>query len=301
MEKKTKTATAKTPVPYFSLTRNEEEHSAEIYIFGDIASNRGGLAKLLQANSDQSSYDLANQVAGIPEDYAITVHINSYGGEVKEGLAIYNTLKTRNVTTICEGFAASAASVIFCAGTKRIMQPASLLFIHQASMIAEGNADDFRKASEDLDVITSSAIAAYIECGLNIDEKVLKKMMREETWITPENAVNYGFATQISEPEETEEPTNNAMNSIMNIITGKKNQATFEIGFEDGVLEEIHKMYDTINTYGNALDLISKASAAINEDPELLTRIVEFAASFTTTNPAPNPAKVENKGFFNLK
>ena len=63
-----------------------------------------------------SSYGLVKQLKEIPEDAAITVHINSNGGEVKEGLGIYNALKGRNVTTVCEGFAASAASVVFCAG-----------------------------------------------------------------------------------------------------------------------------------------------------------------------------------------
>ena len=112
-------------MPYFSLARHPEEQSADIYIFGNIAHNRGGLSGLLQANSDQSSYDLANQIAGIPEDWAITVHINSNGGELKEGLGIYNVLKSRSVTTICEGFAASAGSVIFCAGKTRIIRRAA--------------------------------------------------------------------------------------------------------------------------------------------------------------------------------
>lgn len=303
MKKTTKTATAKAPVPYFSLSRNEEEHSAEIFIFGDIASDRGGLAGLLQSRSDQSSYDLANQIASIPEDYSITVHINSNGGEVKEGLAIYNTLKSRNVTTICEGFAASAASVIFCAGKTRIMQPASLLFIHQASMIAQGNADDFRKVSADLDTITSAAMAAYIECGLAIDEKVLKKMMREETWITPVDAVTFGFATEIAESEETGEPTNSAMDSIMKAVTApnKTREMVFEIGFEEGAKDTITQLFESVNSYANILDVFNKAATLLNENPELMTRIKEFAVTLTATNPTPNPAKVENKGFFNLK
>ena len=315
MGKTTETATVKTkaPVPYFSLTRNEAEHSADIYIFGDIASNRGGLSGLLQSSSDQSSYDLANQVANIPEDYAITVHINSNGGEVKEGLASYNTLKTRNVTTICEGFAASAASVIFCAGQRRIMQPASLLFIHQASMYAEGNADDFRKASEDLDVITSAAIAAYIECGINISEEVLRTMLRAESWITPEDAVGYGFATEIAEDEPDEEPRNDAMRSIMAAITRQntimdavmgakpKVLGAVNIGFEDGVADELREFINSVHSYADLFDVFSRISAAMSEDPELVTRIKAFAASFIATNPTPNPAEVGHKGFFNLK
>jgi ATP-dependent protease ClpP protease subunit len=302
MGKTTETVKAKAPVPYFSLTRNEAEHSVDIYIFGDIASNRGGLCGLLQSSSDQSSYDLANQVADIPEDYAITVHINSNGGEVKEGLAIYNTLKTRNVTTICEGFAASAASVIFCAGKRRIMQPASLLFIHQASMVAEGNADDFRKASEDLDVITSAAIAAYIECGINISEEVLRTMLRAESWITPEDAVGYGFATEIADDEPDDEPRNDAMRSIMAAVTRKpKALGAINIGFEDGVADELREFTNSVHSYAGLFDVLSRISAAMSEDPELVTRIKAFAASFIATNPTPNPAKVGHKGFFNLK
>lgn len=304
MGKTTETATvrSKAPMPYFSLTRNEAEHSAEIFIFGDIASNRGGLSGLLQSSSDQSSYDLANQVAHIPEDYAITVHINSNGGEVKEGLAIYNTLKTRNVTTICEGFAASAASVIFCAGQRRVMQPASLLFIHQASMAAEGNADDFRKASEDLDVITSAAVAAYIEAGLKVGEDVLRTMMRAETWITPEDAVGYGFATEIAEDEPDTEPTNSAMRSVMAAVTRPQHSlGSINIGFEEGVAAELRAFIDSIHSYADMFAVFSKVSAAMSEDPELVARLKAFATSFLATNPTPSPAEVGNKGFFNLK
>lgn len=257
----------------------------------------------MQSRSDQSSYDLANQIAKIPEDYSIIVHINSNGGEVKEGLAIYNILKNRNVTTICEGFAASAASVVFCAGKTRIMQNASLLFIHQASMIAQGNADDFRKASEDLDIITSAAMAAYLECGLTIDEKTLKKMMREETWIDPLNAISYGFATEIAVAEETAEPTNSAMDSIMHAVCAQKRerQMAVNIEFEDDTKMFISQLVESLSAYTNILDVFNKAATTLNEDPELLTRVKEYAASIIATNPAPNPAKVDNKGFFNLK
>lgn len=301
MKNKTTTAKNSAPEPYFAITTDEEARSADIYIFGDIASNKGGLGKLLQSRSDQSSYDLAHQVACIPEDYEIVVHINSNGGEVKEGLAIYNTLKTRNVTTICEGFAASAASVIFCAGQKRIMQRASLLFIHQASMIASGNSEDFKKASEDLEIITSTAMSAYIECGLNIGEETLKEMMKRETWITPEDALSLGFATEIADAEETEEPQNDAMQSIMRALTKGRVTTRFEIGFEDGVKESLAEIFESAGQYAEFFEMFNKVATEIKKDPELSNRIKEFALSFLTTNPTPNPAKVENKGFFNFK
>ena len=293
------------PMPYFSLAMHSDDQSADIYIFGNIAQNRGGLSGLLQANSDQSSYDLANQIAGIPEDWAITVHINSNGGELKEGLGIYNVLKSRDVTTVCEGFAASAGSVIFCAGKTRIMQPASLLFIHQAQMSADGNADDFQKAADDLRVVTSAAVEAYKECGITIDDDQLEAMLKAETWITPEEAVAYGFATQIAEADDEENGAimNDAMRSIMAAVkrpAHDKNQlGEITISTDDSVKEFMQVLSDSSEKYGSVFELAAKFLEQIENDPELLPKLKAVADLILATNPAPKtPASVENKGFF---
>lgn len=299
------------PMPYFSISRDPEEQTADIYIFGDIAHNKGGLSKLLQASSDQSSYDLANQVAGIPEDWAITVHINSNGGELKEGLGIYNVLKSRNVTTICEGFAASAGSVIFCAGKTRIMQPASLLFIHQAQMSAEGNSDDFQKAADDLRIVTSAAVEAYKEAGITIDNDQLDAMLKAETWITPEEAVAYGFATQISEPEENEDGViiNDAMRSIMAAV---KRPAVEETVSKDLILQEgelvtvpeatlelLSDFAEITKEYRNLFNMASEALEKIRADPEIIPRLKAAALMVLAANPTPNPqVPTAKKGFF---
>lgn len=308
------------PMPYFSLARHPEEQSADIYIFGNIAHNRGGLSGLLQANSDQSSYDLANQIAGIPEDWAITVHINSNGGELKEGLGIYNVLKSRSVTTICEGFAASAGSVIFCAGKTRIMQPASLLFIHQAQMEAEGNADDFQKAADDLRIVTSAAVEAYKEAGITIDDDQLDAMLKAETWITPEEAVAFGFATQIAEPDEDDDDpddviVNDAMRSIMAAVKRPAapkilDESGDETGFKvfeytdlvavpEETLAVLQTFTETAAEYSDLFEMASTVLAAINNDPELLPKLKAAASLLLATTPTPKtPASVGNKGFF---
>lgn len=293
------------PMPYFSISRRPEEQTADIYIFGDIAQNRSGLSGLLQANSDQSSYDLANQIAGIPEDWAITVHINSNGGELKEGLGIYNVLKSRDVTTICEGFAASAGSVIFCAGKTRIMQPASLLFIHQAQMSADGNADDFQKAADDLRIVTSAAVEAYKEAGVTVDDDQLDSMLKAETWITPEEAVAYGFATQIAEADDEEDGAimNDAMRSIMAAVkrpAHDKNQlGEITISADDSVKEFMQVLSDSSEKYGALFELAAKFLEQIDSDPEFLPKLKAVASLVLATNPAPKtPASVDNKGFF---
>ena len=303
---KTTPVRSNAPMPYFSISRRPEEQAADIYIFGDIAQNRGGLSGLLQANSDQSSYDLANQIAGIPEDWSVTVHINSNGGELKEGLGIYNVLKSRgNVTTICEGFAASAGSVIFCAGKTRIMQPASLLFIHQAQMETQGNADDFQKAADDLRIVTSAAVEAYKEAGITIDDDQLGAMLKAETWITPEEAVAYGFATQISEPEESGDDViiNDAMRSIMAAVKRPAEEevfnATLELNDENGVLDVLRNFTDALDAYGDFMLLAEKVLRMLDSDPELFVKLKESASLLLATNPTPKtPASVDNKGFF---
>ena len=279
------------PIPYFSLARHPEEHSADIYIFGNIAQNRGGLAGLFQSSSDQSSYDLANQVASIPEDWAITVHINSNGGELKEGLGIYNVLKSRNVTTICEGFAASAGSVIFCAGKTRIMQPASLLFIHQASMDASGNADDFQKASEDLRIVTAAAVAAYKECGVNVDDDALDAMLKAETWITPDDAVAMGFATEIADVEKDEDGAiiNDAMRSVMAAVTRPD--------LNDEAFEVMKSFSDTMDSYAGLMEKLELIVDKVNADPGLLSRIDAAMQLIIDTE----RKLVTKKGFFGFK
>lgn len=296
------------PIPYFSISRNNEEKTAEIYIFGDIVHNKGGLDKFLQASSDESSYNLARQVESIPKDYAITVHINSNGGEVKEGLGIYNVLKSRNVTTICEGFAASAASIVFAAGKVRIMQPASLLFIHQAHMTgAGGNADDFQKAADDLRTITEAAVTAYKESGLAISDDLLYAMLKEETWITPKEAVAYGFATQIAEPSDGGDTmiTNDAMESIMKAVkrptldAGEAAQAILIENEGDGVMDVLKDFTATAKKYEDIMILAAKAFALIDNDPELLSKLKMAASQILGTGGALEAqAGTVKKGFF---
>lgn len=176
---------------FYQLT-NVNEDSAELFIYGDITSYKW-------YEDDVCAYDLAKELNDL-EGKNLTVRINSYGGEVAQGLAIYNLLKSYNgeVTTLCDGFACSAASVIFMAGTKRLMPKSSLLMIHNAWTYASGDANELRKVAEEIEKITQPSIEVYKSVS-NLDEETIKQMMDDETWITAEEALSYGFATEISE------------------------------------------------------------------------------------------------------
>lgn len=177
---------------YYSLVVNKDNKEASIYIYGDIVSWEW-------FESDVSSYTLAKEIEALPEGIeTINVFINSYGGEVAEGLAIYNQLRRHKarVKTYCDGFACSAASVVFMAGDERIMSNASLLMIHNAWLLTAGDSNQLRKDADDLETINAASMQAYMN-HVNITEEELKKMMDEETWISATDALEMGFATSV--------------------------------------------------------------------------------------------------------
>lgn len=195
---------------YFSLL--VEEREASVYIFGDIVSWEC-------FENDVSSHTLSRQIDGLDVD-RINVYINSYGGEVAEGLAIYNQLRRHKakVVTYCDGFACSAASVVFMAGGERIMSDASLLWIHNAWTCAAGDANAMRKEADDLDTITAASIKAYM-AHVSITEDELKAMLDAETWISAEDAVNMGFATSVEAAKASSKPSQSLRREMAQALT----------------------------------------------------------------------------------
>ena len=187
---------------------------ADLYIFGDITSYPWG-------EKDKDAYGIIKELGSLTASN-IRVHINSYGGDVSEGLAIYNTLKNSNmnITTVCDGFACSAASVIFMAGKQRIMNAASLLMVHNAWTYGAGNATELRKMADDIEKITQASVEAYKSVA-QISEKEITKLMDDESWISPDEALEYGFATEIAGKSETA-PQQSAFGSIMQKLLQKK-------------------------------------------------------------------------------
>lgn len=221
---------------YYQLVEDSERDEADLYIFGDISS----WGQWGAGDANRSAYNIVNELQEVKAK-SITVHINSYGGEVSEGLAIYNTLKTsgKNVTTVCDGFACSAASVVFMAGKKRVMNKASLLMVHNAWTMAEGNAEELRKAAEDIEKITKASIEAYKE-NVKISEEKIKELMDEEAWITPNEAVEYGFATEVKKTD----PEEGAQQSARDIVFRKLTEPwiTLQSALDDEMVDKLADM-----------------------------------------------------------
>lgn len=194
---------------YFALEKHKQ--TATINIYGDITS-------WPWFEGDVSAVNLSKQLEELDDVNEINVYINSYGGEVAEGLAIYNALRRHKakVRTICDGFACSIASVIFMAGDERVMNEASLLMIHNAWTWASGNAAELRKQAEDLDKITQASVEAY-KAHSSLKEEEIKALMDAETWILPAEAIDYGFATAIEKTEKAN-TSQNAKAKLFGIV-----------------------------------------------------------------------------------
>lgn len=202
---------------YFALEKTE--HTATITIYGDICS------WAWEELGEMSAQILSKQLEALGDVNEINVYINSYGGEVAEGLAIYNALRRHKakIRTFCDGFACSIASVIFMAGDERIMNEASLLMIHNAWTWASGNAAELRKQAEDLDKITQASVEAY-KARSSLKEEDIKALMDAETWILPSEALEYGFATAIEKTEKANH-SQNAKEKLFGIVRAyQKNQ-----------------------------------------------------------------------------
>lgn len=189
---------------YYSLAQNED--TAILNIFGDITS-------FPWLESDVSNLQLSKKLEELKDVSVIDVYINSYGGEVAEGLAIYNALKRHKakVITHVDGFACSIASVIFMAGDERVMPNTSCLMIHNPWTYVSGSANELRKQAEDLEKIGECSINAYLE-RINISKEELKQLLDNESWISPSEAVEMGFATS-AEKEDDEEHANQSVKS----------------------------------------------------------------------------------------
>lgn len=171
--------------------RNESEESADLYIYGDIVSDWWGAWQ----REDQYPFSVKDFIEKA-NGRRINVRINSGGGSVFAGMAIFNLLKNYKgeVVTYVDGRAASIASVIAMAGDRIVMRTGSAIMIHKPLYALWGayNADEFRKMAKDLDEIQKAIMQVYqenIREGVDIEE--IERMVNEETWMTSEEAVKW--------------------------------------------------------------------------------------------------------------
>lgn len=178
-----------------------DDQTTEMYIYGDIR-KKNIIERWLNIPSEATDAFTLKDAINTVDTPNLVVRINSYGGDVAEGLAIYSLLSSfkGHLTTIVDGFACSAASVIFMAGQTRIVPEQGLLMIHNAWSYAEGDSNTMKKMAEDLEKITQPSVNIYTS-KTKLSEEEIKEKMDKETWITSKEAFEWGFATSIERNE----------------------------------------------------------------------------------------------------
>lgn len=173
---------------YYAIQQAQRE--ADIYIFGDIV-------PFEFFEGDVSAHGITQQIKDLDVDQ-INVHIDSYGGAVSEGWAIYNALKNHpaKVVTYGDGFVASAALYPFMAGDERYASNLSAYYFHQVWISASGYADELRAAANEAELMTEVGLNAFTDnTGMTADE--VRELQKSETWLTPSEALERGIATAI--------------------------------------------------------------------------------------------------------
>ena len=243
-----------------------KDRTADIMIYGDITSMATALRRWYGDDenvAEVDSFQITKEINGLDVD-TINVFINSYGGEVAEALAIYSALKrhSASVHTYCDGFACSAATIIFCAGDVRTMGSIALLMIHNCmSYIGYANSEEMRKAAEDNDKINQSSINAYLAVT-SLSEEKITELMDNATWLTAKEALDYGFATEIADQEEDGTAQQSAFGMIREAVLTTQGRTA-------GPVVDLNEVMQKLAELGAKIDALQKPEVPDpEEDPE---------------------------------
>ncbi len=189
--------------PMWELKQQADGKTLNLYIY-DVVESAGYDWWGNAVPSETSADFFRKELDAHPEVTQINIYINSNGGSVYEGTAIYNQLRRHpaHKTVYVDGFACSIASVIAMAGDTVIMPRNTMMMVHNMMMGMYGNAQELRKCADDLDTINAAGRQAYlIKSNGKITEEKLIELMDAETWLTAEECIQYGFADEISETD----------------------------------------------------------------------------------------------------
>ena len=236
MNKKSKTI--------WNLVKNDDK-SAELMLYGDIAESFWG--------DTISAKEVTEYLADLDVEN-IDVYINSNGGAVDTAIAINNALRRHKakVTVNIDGIAASAATLITCAGDTVRMPKNALFMIHNPSTIAMGDSEEMRKKADVLEKYKNSITETYLQ-KVNIDKEKLSELMDNESWLSAEEALKYGFIDEIIENTDIQVVENKVIsnNMVFNMAEFKnfnvdKNIKNNGKGSEKMTIEEIKNQYPDI-------------------------------------------------------
>ena len=228
----------------WNIVKNDDKN-AELMLYGDIAESFWG--------DTISAKEVTEYLADLDVEN-INVYINSNGGVVDTAIAINNALRRHKakVTVNIDGIAASAATLITCAGDTVRMPKNALFMIHNPLTIAMGDSEEMRKQADVLEKYKNSIMETYLQ-KVNIDKEKLSELMDNESWLSAEEALKYGFIDEIIENADIQVVENKVIsnNMVFNMAEFKnfnvdKNIKNNGKGSEKMTREEIKNQYPDI-------------------------------------------------------
>ena len=241
--------------------RNQTDNEAEICFYGDINSDSmGEWSKYFP--DDKCPSDIKEFFEQLSDDIEkIHVHINSGGGSVFGGIAIYNMLKNHKAEIIVhvDALAASIASVIAMAGDKIIIPKNAQLMIHKPMALVSGNADEMRKEADVLDGCQKVILSTYMDhVKEGVTEKTINDLINAETWLNGEECQEY-FNFDVEDSNEAVAAVSEYFDKYNNLpeklkeLTGENKADDWQKDFAQWCkktvkeLENINKKIDNIN------------------------------------------------------
>jgi ATP-dependent Clp endopeptidase proteolytic subunit ClpP len=253
--------------------QNKAGETADVYIFEEI-----GMYGV-------TAQDFISEIKDL-KDKPINLRINSLGGDVFNGMAIYNVIKKREskTTVYIEGIAASIATIIALGADEVIMSENSLFMIHNAWGGTMGNSKDMRKSADTLDKISNELTEIYVKkTGLAYNR--VTEMMDEETWLSAEEAYELGFVDTVSDAikvaakydvSKFKNITNEEIQNKFNInIKNRKMTNELKEWFNSKVDEIVAAVKSDVKV---SKDVVEQTEIAVNlsDKEEIMNKISDF-------------------------
>ena len=237
---------------FWNVMKNDEEKSAELILYGSIGSD--------EYWDDISDKAFKQDIENLGDVENITLHINSPGGSVFSAVAIANTLKNHKakITANIDGLAASAATIITSACDTVKMPKNALFMVHNPITFAYGNNQDMQKTLEMLNKVKNSIIETYLNKA-KTDKETLSELMDNETWMSAEEAKEYGFVDEILDENVEKEVIENKLiiNNMAFDISRFKN-------FKEKKIQEPRVINISVNSTGSPEEIADKFRNILN-------------------------------------
>ena len=255
---------------FWNIKASLDNQSTELFVYGDISDS----AYWDEVGAKEFVADLSKVTSNDS-----TVRVNSGGGSVFAGFAMYNSLKQHkaNITVRVDGLAGSAASIVAMAGDKIIMPLGSMMFIHNSWTYAAGNASELSDYADMLKKIDASMLEVY-KAKTGLDEKAIKDLMDKDSWLTAFEAKELGFATDVEDIQ------------IAASLEGK-----------NLVFGSVKHNYDKLPKNGLKIDIGASIEANTNQKKEIQMKFEDVKAQFAnelkalTDEAYANGVKAENQ------